>query len=140
MKYLPPFAAVLIVWTLLAPAGSAQQLIYRPLNPAFGGSPLNYQWLVQSAQLQNPYDDQDQDDFFNRDPLSDFEDNLQRQLLSQLSRELVFNRFGDIDLTREGRFDLGEFVVEVVPGLNGIEIKVFNVLTGEESTVTVPSL
>jgi curli production assembly/transport component CsgF len=136
MRALSLLAALCVV-ACAAPA-SAQQLMYQPTNPAFGGSPLNYNWLVQSAQLQNSFQD-DGSDRFRRDPLADFEQSLQRQILNQLSRELISDRFGDLDLTQPGTFELGDFLVEVVPGLNGVSIRIFNLLTGEETVVTVPN-
>lgn len=127
--------------TLLAFGASlpaqAQDLVYEPTNPAFGGSPVNYQWMLNSAKTQNAF--QDSGDRFRRDPLADFESGLQRQILSQLSRELVSDRFGDINLQEQGSYDLGEFTVDISPGMDGINIKVFNKLTGDESTITVPS-
>ena len=115
----------------------AQQFVYQPKNPAFGGNYLNYSWLMSSAQAQK--DEEDRTSSFSRDPLADFQDSLQRQILSALSRELIYNRFGDLDLTREGRFDLGDYIVEIIPGLDGTSIKIFSVLTGDESVVTIPS-
>lgn len=130
---------LLLAGLLGAGSAAAQQFVYRPTNPAFGGSPLNYQWLNSSAQTQNAFKPEGRSSF-RRDPLADFESTLQRQILSQLSRELIANRFGDLDLTEEGLFDLGEFTVEVVPGLDGVGIRVFNELTGDETTVTIPNL
>lgn len=120
------------------PDARAQDLVYRPTNPAFGGSPLNYQWLNSSAQAQNAFKPEGRSSF-RRDPLADFESTLQRQILGQLSRELITNRFGDLDLSQEGLFDLGEFTVEVIPGLGGTSIRVFNELTGDETIVTIPT-
>jgi curli production assembly/transport component CsgF len=115
----------------------AQQLVYRPTNPAFGGNPLNQQWLLSTAEAQRPDEPRD---LFQRNPLDDFQSGLQRQILSSLSRELIVNRFGEnLDLTEESRFDLGEFVVEVLPGLNGVDIRVINAFTGEQTTVTIPN-
>lgn len=128
--------AVLALGTAL-PA-QAQDLVYTPKNPAFGGSPVNYQWMLNSAKTQNAFQDSGTDRF-RRDPLEDFENGLQRQILSQLSRELVSDRFGNLNLQEQGSYDLGEFTVDVSPGLDGINIKVFNKLTGDESTITIPS-
>lgn len=123
---------------MACPQAAGQDLVYQPRNPAFGGSPLNYQWMLNSAQVQNAYEDDD--DRFDEDPLDDFQESLQRRILSELSRELVQNRFGDdLDLTQEGRFDLGDFVIEITPGIDGVAIRIFNVLTGAESTVTIPT-
>lgn len=136
MLRLLPLALIALLG--LAPGASAQQLVYEPLNPAFGGSYLNYSWLLQSATTQNDFE-ADQTSRFFRDPLQDFQSSLQRQILSQLSRELIGNRFGDLDLSQPGTFELGEFNVEVIPGLGGVTIRVFNLLTGEETVVTIPN-
>jgi curli production assembly/transport component CsgF len=134
------FAALASLLLCLWPTtAAAQQLVYEPTHPAFGGSPLNYQWLLSSAQTQNAF--QADRPSFRQDPLADFESSLQRQILNQLSRELIADRFGDdLDLTREGVFDVGEYTVEVIPGLDGTSIRVFNPVTGEETTVTIPRL
>ena len=123
-----------------ASSASAQQLTYQPVNPAFGGVSLNYSWLLSSAQAQNDFQDASAANRFNRSPLADFQNSLQRQILNQLSRELITNRFGELDLTQPGTFDFGDFQVEIIPGLDGVSIRIFNLLTGEETTVTVPGL
>lgn len=128
-------AAALVIGA--APA-AAQEMVYRPQNPAFGGNPGNYQWMLSSAQAQKRQPDATSR--LQRDPLRDFQEGLQRQLLSALSRELVFNRFGrQIDLTQQGLFDLGDFVIEITPGLTGVDIRITNVLTGDQSLITIPS-
>ena len=129
-------ATLLLLAALAAPQAQAQQLVYQPQNPSFGGFSGNYQYLFGLAQAQNDFEDSAR---LLRDPLADFEQNLQRQVLSQLSREIVADRFGDVDLTREGRYDFGDFQIEVVPGLSEITIRIFNVLTGDESVVTIPA-
>ena len=131
-----PTALLLMLAALAAPEVQAQQLVYQPRNPSFGGFPSNYQYLFGLAQAQNDYEEPGR---LLRDPLADFEQNLQRQVLSQLSREIVADRFGDVDLTQEGRYDFGDFQIEVVPGLSEITIRIFNVLTGDESTVRIPA-
>lgn len=141
MRFIIQTAAVVPAFLLafsLAGSASAQQFVYEPINPAFGGSYLNYSWLLQSAEAQKDFEEETVDRFA-RDPFSDFEQNLQRQILSQLSRELIHNRFRDLDLTQEGLFDLGDYVIEVTPGLDGISIRVFDVLSGDESIITIPS-
>ncbi|GAA0224320.1 hypothetical protein GCM10009125_11630 [Castellaniella daejeonensis] len=46
-------ALIGLTWTSL-PA-SAGQLVYTPVNPSFGGNPLNGPTLLQSAQAQKRY-------------------------------------------------------------------------------------
>lgn len=139
---LPLAAALVAAALLLVPAdAAAQQFVYQPTNPAFGGSPVNYSWMLNSAQIQNRYEDTSAISRFERDPFADFESNLQRQILNELSRQLVQNRFGEdlVDLEQEGSFDLGDFLIDVLPGQEeGLSIRIFNKLTGAESVITVP--
>jgi len=125
---------------LLAPGtGRAQDLVYHPTNPAFGGSPLNYQWLMSSASKQNPYQ-QSSSYGYNSDPMANFQQSLQRQILSELTRKIVTQKFGNIDLTQKSQFNFGEFSINVVPGSNGIDINIFNTLSGEQTSITIPNL
>lgn len=131
-------ALLLVLAGFAAAPAAAQQFVYEPVNPNFGGSYLNYSGLLGSAQAQNLYQDQGRSSF-QRDPLADFEQSLQRQILSALSRSIVSDRFGGIDFSQEGRYELGDFIIEVTPGLGGLTITIFNLLTGDESVVTVPN-
>ena len=133
---MPLHRVLLAAAVLAAPGACAQQMVYQPRNPAFGGSPLNYSWLLASAQAQNEFTEADDPD----DQLADFQRTLQRRLLSDLARRLAGDRLDGLDLSREGSFDLGDFIVDILPGSDGLTIRVFNTLTGDESTITVPSL
>lgn len=115
----------------------AQQMVYRPLNPSFGGNPGNYGWMLQSANAQNRFSDTGPGGF-QRDPLADFQASLQRQILSQLTRDIVNRNFGDGEV-EQSRFDFGEFSIEVIPGLDGVDIVIQNILTGDQTTVTIPN-
>lgn len=117
---------------------SAQEMVYSPKNPAFGGSPVNYSWLLNSANAQNLHEAARQSGF-QRDPLADFQSSLQRQVLSQLTRDIVRREFGDGESFEEQRFEFGEFNIEVVPGTDGVQIRIFNILTGDETSVTIPN-
>ncbi len=37
----------------------AQDFVYQPINPAFGGNPYNYNWLLGQAQAQNIYTEEE---------------------------------------------------------------------------------
>lgn len=47
-------ACPLAIATVLASVGSAfaSELVYRPINPSFGGDPLNGNWLLSQATSQ----------------------------------------------------------------------------------------
>lgn len=117
----------------------SQELVYTPKNPAFGGNPGNYSWLKNSADTQNLFEEEFGTDRFSRDPLEDFQNSLQRQILSQLTRDLVLRQFGEDANIEESRFEFGEFTIEVIPGVNGVEIRIFNILTGDETSITIPN-
>lgn len=117
---------------------AAQEMVYRPLNPAFGGNPGNYGWLLNSANTQNLHE-ATRESGFQRDPLADFQNSLQRQVLSQLTRDIVRREFGEGEALEEQRFEFGEFNIEVTPGDNGVQIRIFNILTGDETSVTIPN-
>ncbi len=118
---------------------TAQDFVYQPINPAFGGNPGNYGWLVNSANIQNLHEETAADRRLQRDPLQDFEQSLQRQVLSQLTRDLVRQQFGEEGRFQEGQFEFGEFTIDVSPGPDGVEVRIINILTGDETTVSIPS-
>jgi len=75
----------------------SQQLVYKPINPAFGGDTFNYQWLLSSASAQNQFDNKDSSSFNGKSgSISNFTDSLNRQILSELSRKLFQDQFGTI--------------------------------------------
>ncbi|MFK7932758.1 MAG: curli assembly protein CsgF, partial [Saprospiraceae bacterium] len=76
----------LIGWNASA---TAQDFVYKPTNPAFGGDTFNYNWLLSSAEAQNSIDDPDFVARNSGSTLDDFAESLNRNLLSQLSRTLV---------------------------------------------------
>jgi curli production assembly/transport component CsgF len=115
---------------------SAQNFVYQPINPAFGGNYLNYSWLLSSAQLQNKYEEKSSQERTTRDPLLDFEDNLNRQILSQLSRSLMLNYFGEG--FKQGQYNVGNYEIEIAPALGGVAIEILDTNTGDKTTVSVP--
>ena len=140
MKRTGILAAVCLLTVFLADvkSASAQEMVYTPKNPAFGGNPGNYGWLMNSANTQNLHE-ATRESGFQRDPLADFQNSLQRQVLSQLTRDIVRREFGEGDALEEQRFEFGEFNIEVSPGDGGVQIRIFNILTGDETSVTIPN-
>lgn len=126
---------LIITIFVFAPLLKAQDFVYQPVNPAFGGNYLNYQWLLSSANVQNQFEEP-ATDRAERDALTEFEEGLNRQVLSQLSRELYRNYFGEG--LSEGQFTMGSYEIEVVPGNEGLEVIIFDSNTGDQTTVIVP--
>ncbi len=118
---------------------AAQQFVYKPINPAFGGDTFNYQWLLSSANAQNQFDDSDKNNFNLRDlnSLDSFTESLNRQILSELSRKLFGDQFGDGDL-KPGTYVFGSMYLEVIQTGQGLVISILNTNTGEQSQIVVP--
>ncbi|KQC33300.1 curli assembly protein CsgF [Nonlabens sp. YIK11] len=119
---------------------NAQQLTYKPINPAFGGDTFNYQWLLSSAESQNKFKDPDAVD--RREDLSDldsFADGLNRQLLSQLSRALITSQIGINEDLRPGTFSFGNLEVEILDGLDGLIVNILDTSTGDTTQVIIPN-
>jgi len=115
---------------------SAQDLVYKPINPAFGGDTFNYNWLLSSAQEQNQFEDASATNPFGTG-LDDFEEDFNRQILNSLSRQLVSNTFGD-DGIEDGLYSIGSFEIEVTTTSSGINIYILDTTDGGETTVVVP--
>ncbi|MCK4880894.1 MAG: curli assembly protein CsgF [Bacteroidales bacterium] len=119
-------------------ATRAQDFVYQPINPAFGGNPYNYSWLFSSASAQNDFkEDTDPFGFLDDDPLSGFQDDLNSQVLNEISRQLYFNQFGEDGLT-EGFYEFGSYEIDVTITSEGMQIRIIDIMTGSETTVVVP--
>ena len=113
MKKLFPILLITFITIACSIEISAQGLVYQPINPSFGGSPLNGNWLLTSAQLQDNTVDPATTEG-TQDPFADFQSNLSRSILSQLSRSLTDQLFGESGDLQEGLFQLGDFNIEII--------------------------
>lgn len=118
-----------------------QRMSFRFTNPAFGGDTFNYQWMLSSAQAQDTFEDprNSATDRFglNRDPLTSFSEDLNRQILSRLSRELVTRQFGE-DQISEGNYILGDYQIDIGNTGGGLNITITDSRTGASTVVEVP--
>ncbi len=127
----------LITLILLAFAGTCvgQQLRYRPVNPAFGGDTFNYNWLLSSANSQNKFTEDRTID--EASTLDDFSDNLNRQILGQLSRAFFSSQLGDG--LQAGNFSFGTLALEIFDTAEGLVINILDTSTGEQTQVVIPN-
>ena len=139
MKSFFTFLAVLLLPLLARPA-HAQDFIYQPKNPAFGGgNTFNYTWLLSSAQAQNSIPDPAAaSGAAAQDPLASFASNLNQQVLAQLSNRLIASQFGS-GAIRPGSYTVGHYQIQVTPGANGISVQVTDTSTGNQTTITIPN-
>ncbi len=126
---------------LLSTQSKAQQFVYQAKNPAFGGNPYNYSWMMSSAQAQDTYkastDGTDSYSGYSSNPVDDFAESLNRQILSRLSRELVTRQFGEEALA-EGTYILGDYQIDISDSDGGMDITIVDNTTGATTNVQVP--
>ncbi|WP_116770665.1 curli production assembly/transport component CsgF [Maribacter litoralis] len=114
----------------------SQQFVYTPKNPNFGGDTFNYQWLLSSANAQNSFT---ADNSFDNDSseLEDFQESLNRQLLSELTRSVFDSELGDG--LEPGTFNVGSLLLEVFESGEGLVINILDTSTGEQTQIIVPN-
>lgn len=128
------FAAYLFLCT----AGSAQaDLIYRPINPSFGGEPFNSNHLQGLAGSQNTFKPESKAK--TQSATDRFLSMLQSRLYSALAGQVADAIFG------ENAQPTGTIVFDdqqVSFNNNGVEIEItiLNFSTGEVTNITVPTL
>ena len=118
---------------------NAQQLVYKPINPAFGGDTFNYQWLIQSAEAQNKFTDPAFSSLDDQTDLDNFADGLNRQILSQLSRALLNSQIDIADGLQPGTFSFGSLEVEVLDSVDGLVVNILDTNTGDTTQVVIPN-
>lgn len=132
-------ALLLSCWSLNSV--SAQELVYTPVNPSFGGSPFNSGHLLAIAEVDRP-DPPESDDpeaLFGQESQADqFARQLESRILSQLSSDIVDTIFnGD---AQTGTFAFDTTSVSFERFLDGtIELVIADNATGGTTTVTIPS-
>ncbi|MVN75972.1 curli production assembly/transport component CsgF [Hymenobacter sp. HMF4947] len=132
------YCFLLLGASLLPRLGAAQDFVYEPKNPAFGGgNTFNYSWLLSAATAQNTTVDPSQT-ATQGDALSQFSANLNQQVLSQLTNRLISSQFGS-GAIKAGAYTVGSYQVQVTPGSGGVVIVVTDTGTGNQTTVTIPN-
>lgn len=116
----------------------AQNIVYKPINPFFGGDTFNYQQLLASANAQNTFEENSGFSFGQGSDLENFTESLNRQLLNSLSQDLFQQEFGDTALT-EGTYVFGTLVVEISPSRDGLSVNILDTSTGEQTNIIIPN-
>lgn len=112
------------------------ELAWSFINPSFvGGMYYNASWLMAEAQAQNGFKAKTK--LTVTDPVQDFQDNLNRQILYRLSQKIVDSAFGEEGLS-SGHYDMEGYGIDISTGANGVDVKITNPITGEETIITIP--
>lgn len=127
----------LALWVLgfgLAGSVQATELVYTPVNPAFGGNPLNGSWLLNNAQAQNDHDDPN-----SRSSASARQSALER-FTSSLESRLLSQMLTNIEEGNTGSLTTDSFIINMIDDSGQLTIMITDRATGEVSEVVVDGL
>jgi curli production assembly/transport component CsgF len=127
-------AAVMAAVVLSAGGAGAQQLIYTPINPAFGGNPGNSSQLEAAASAQNPFK---AGAGKNLTQAQLFAQQLQSELLASLANQVAEAIFGP-NAAPNGTFTFGGETVTFVRSLGEVTITITDP-TGQVTVITLPT-
>ncbi|UYG01731.1 curli assembly protein CsgF [Halomonas sp. PAMB 3264] len=109
----------------------AGDLVYRPLNPSFGGDPFMGSYLLGKAQAQDTTTDPNARGFERLSSTDRLVQSLESRLISQLISDVGA---GNVD---QGSFDSGEFNVVVSDDGGELVVRVVDKLTGDITNISV---
>jgi curli production assembly/transport component CsgF len=125
-----------VAGAVVAGPAVAQDIVYQPIDPSFGGNPFNSAHLLGIANAQNDYKDpsaqqsNSQADVFARQ--------LQSRLLSALSSQIVDAIFGE-NPQESGTISFGGQTIDFVRSLTEVTLTITDDGTGEVTTIVIPT-
>lgn len=112
-----------VLVALLAGAANATEIVYQPVNPSFGGNPLNSAHLLNLANTQNRYPvDPNAPSFFGRTQQSQldiFNQRLQSLILDRIANSITSSLFDANGNLQEGTVETSTFLISIVDIGNG---------------------
>lgn len=118
---------------MLANVCIAGQLVYTPVNPNFGGNPLNGSTLLSEAQAQNGYSAPNSDDSFDQtSALSAFTSSIQSQLLGSL--------MGNVSQGKPGKLVTEDFIVNVTNTDGRLVMNITDRKTNQTSQIEISGM
>jgi curli production assembly/transport component CsgF len=129
-----PVACGLALW---ACAAGASELVYVPVNPNFGGSPSNGPGLLASASATSRHGQSGLGGGspLNQSPLEQFNQTLERMMLSQLASAATSKLMGSDGKLLPGTFSTENFIITVTDLGGGL----LRVTTTDKSSGAVTS-
>lgn len=122
---------------------SATELVYRPINPAFGGDPLNGTYLLNNANAQNKKKDPDASSALGaagqpQTAVEQFSSNLQRAILSRIASAVsgsLFDATGDLI---PGTVETASFSITITDlGSGVLQIATLDKVTGQSTVFEI---
>ncbi|MFQ2113538.1 curli assembly protein CsgF [Aeromonas veronii] len=128
-------ARLWLVAALIAPTLHASELVYRPVNPSFGGNPLNSSHLLGTANAQNDYKDPASGSGSSGiSALDRLTSNLQSRLISQLLADI------GKDGSQSGSLVTDDFAINVVDEDGTLVVSITDRVTNQTTMIEVNGL
>ncbi len=131
------FATAALIACVEHTEATAQQLVYRPVNPSFGGNPFNSSHLLGIAAAINDFKDPNSSSSLTQG--QQFANQLQSRLLSALSSQITDAIFGP-NAQENGTVQFGSQTISWVRGLSDVTVTIFDSSDGSSTTIIVPFL
>lgn len=131
---------IIILTTLFCPSLLlASELVYTPINPSFGGSPLNASMLLNKAQSQNKHKAHTVEKTY----AERLQESLERSYINKIVRELTDLAFGedptDNVFGQDSTFISGDYEIKMITSnSDSITVQITNLINGEITTIEVP--
>jgi curli production assembly/transport component CsgF len=132
--------AALCLPLCLCSAAGATELLYQSVNPAFGGYPGNGQPLLAVATATNKHTDDslNHSSLFDQSPLAQFNQTLERTVLSQLASAATSKLTGSDGKLLPGTFSTANFTITVLDlGGGRLRITTTDKATGADTSFEV---
>ena len=133
---------VAVVLAMLAGLAHANPLVYTPVNPTFGGSPLNGPYLLNRAQAQDDHKDPAASSALNplssQSQLEQFNSALQQAVLSRVSAAVSSSIIGADGKLIPGTVETQNFMI-TISDLGGGRIRTVTAdkLTGSSTSFDI---
>ncbi len=131
-------AALLAFLCIFTGGSSASPLVYQPVNPSFGGNPLNANGLLNEAQAQNNYTAPVRK-LSPADRLATFQQNLQNAILSRVSSTVLSTIVGVDGGLVPGTVTTQDYIITVVQNGGLVSVTTTDRTTGQTSTFEIGS-
>jgi curli production assembly/transport component CsgF len=131
---------------LSANTAISSELVYTPINPSFGGNPLNGSFLLNKANAQNTHSAPT-----NVRTYGDrLQDSLERAYINRIVREVTNLAFNEQEFDENGDpipsifddnslFVSGDFQVELITSNpDSLIVEITDTVTGEVTIVEIP--
>ena len=130
-----------VIATLHAAGVAATEIVYTPVNPSFGGNPLNGPVLLNNANSQNKFTDPAFANAFSRfgsqSQLDLFNQRLQTLILDRIANSITGSLFDANGNLQPGTVETSTFIISIVAVPDGLLITTTDKTTGASTSFQI---